>query len=190
MQVRQVQRHIRYLKELGELDILEGIGPHGTNIYRVVLGGVIHDTRGVIDGPEMTPPLERKELVVTSSSGSKTSLDSSSAIEFETWWKGYPRKVGKGAARKAFVAALRKTDCGQLLEARNRYASSVKGQDPKFIAHPATWLSGERWEDEEPSAVGAEPEFYVAPEQNEDEYAAFLAEVEQRRWSKRGAVSA
>jgi hypothetical protein len=30
----------------------------------------------------------------------------------------------------------------------DRYAKSVEGSDPKFVAHPATWLNGERWDDE------------------------------------------
>lgn len=60
----------------------------------------------------------------------------------------FPAKVGKGQARKAFNAALKKADVSTILDGMERYARSVKGKDSRFIAHPATWLNGERWTDE------------------------------------------
>jgi hypothetical protein len=59
-----------------------------------------------------------------------------------------PKKVGKGQARRSFKQALKKTDLSTLTSAMDRYAKSVEGSDPKFVAHPATWLNGERWDDE------------------------------------------
>lgn len=69
---------------------------------------------------------------------------------FDVWWKHVPRKVGKKDAEKAFRAALKKTDFDTLDAAIKKYTESVKGKDPEFIAHPATWLNGERWNDEPP----------------------------------------
>lgn len=68
--------------------------------------------------------------------------------DFEAFWARVPRKVGKGQARKAFNAALKKADVSTILDGMERYARSVKGKDSRFIAHPATWLNGERWTDE------------------------------------------
>lgn len=68
--------------------------------------------------------------------------------EFAKFWEAYPRKVAKGTARRAFAKAFARNPdltIGQLLEAVERYAASVS--DPKFVAYPATWLSGERWLD-------------------------------------------
>lgn len=69
---------------------------------------------------------------------------------FETWWKGYPRKVGKLQAAKAFQKALRMTDESKLFEAVKEQSSSPqwKKDGGQFIPHPATWLNQGRWEDE------------------------------------------
>jgi DNA-binding Lrp family transcriptional regulator len=69
--------------------------------------------------------------------------------QFEDFWSFCPRKVGKGQARKAYTTALKKTSHDQLMAGMRQYAVSVKDRDPEFIAHPATWLNGERWSDEQ-----------------------------------------
>lgn len=66
---------------------------------------------------------------------------------FEIFWKIYPRKTGKGAARRAYDAAWKKADEEAIFAAAERYAASKP--DPKFTPHPATWLNQERWLDEE-----------------------------------------
>lgn len=76
--------------------------------------------------------------------------------EFEHWWLAYPRRVGKGKARKSYRTARANTDAETLLAATKRYADSVASKDPEFIAHPATWLNGERWLDE-PARKPPEP---------------------------------
>lgn len=65
--------------------------------------------------------------------------------EFDHFWRLYPRKVGKGQARRAFQSALAKTSCACILQ-----AISLQKFDPRerFQPHPATWLNGERWLDE------------------------------------------
>lgn len=69
---------------------------------------------------------------------------------FETWWKDYPRKVGKLQAAKAFEKALRMTDESNLIEAVKRQSSCAQWQKDggQFIPNPATWLNQGRWEDE------------------------------------------
>jgi len=78
---------------------------------------------------------------------------------FEMWWSQVPRKVGKGQARRAFTTALRKVSLGELVEGIRRYAYSVTaaGTAPAFIAHPTTWLNGERWLDDLPDAEPSAP---------------------------------
>jgi len=66
--------------------------------------------------------------------------------EFEQFWKTYPLKVGKGAAMKAWVKALRKTTLDVIIEGAERYAKDPN-RDPAFTAHPATWLNSDRWLD-------------------------------------------
>lgn len=66
--------------------------------------------------------------------------------QFETFWKAYPRRVGKGDARKAFDRAIRKTSLAVMLHAIEQYIQHKPSwQD---FCHPATWLNGERWDDE------------------------------------------
>lgn len=68
--------------------------------------------------------------------------------EFEAWWKTYPRRVGKGAAAKAYAKAVKLIDRERLTAITERYAKSVEGSDEKFIPHPATWLNEHRFNDE------------------------------------------
>lgn len=75
--------------------------------------------------------------------------------DFDHWYSSYPRKEAKGAARKAFKAALKKTDLDTLMGGLTRYAESVQGKDRTFIALPSSWLNAERWEDDYTS--GAKP---------------------------------
>ena len=71
--------------------------------------------------------------------------------EFERWWLAYPLRVAKGKARKLYLKIRAKLDADTLEAAARRYAAAVAGKDPEFIAHPTTWLNGERWLDEPPA---------------------------------------
>lgn len=72
---------------------------------------------------------------------------------FDTFWSAYPRKVAKGAARKAFNKVIKTVPLDVLVDAVLKQKKSEQWKDPKFIPHPATWLNGERWEDEETRAI-------------------------------------
>ena len=91
--------------------------------------------------PEPEPEPDKKEDTKVSSKKDENG--------FDAFWSEVPRKVAKGNARKAYRSALKKADAQSILDGMKRYAASVKGKDPKYIAHPATWLNGERWADEE-----------------------------------------
>lgn len=80
------------------------------------------------------------------------------ARKFDEFWAAYPRKKGKGQARKAFERALKKTDIETILEGVREFIANGRWEDEQFIAYPATWLNGERWSDEYGSkAVRATP---------------------------------
>jgi hypothetical protein len=68
--------------------------------------------------------------------------------QFNQFWAVYPRKKGKGQAIKAFEKALLKTDLETILAGVEAYKEHEDMYDPQFIAHPTTWLNGERWDDE------------------------------------------
>lgn len=70
-------------------------------------------------------------------------------VGFEEFWDECPRKVGKGAARKAYATATvkKKTAPATLKDAMRLYAATRAGEDEKFTVHPSTWLNAERWLD-------------------------------------------
>ena len=67
---------------------------------------------------------------------------------FEEVWEAYPRKVGKGAAKKALKAAMKKVDDAELQLKLYNFCAENKDKDQKFVPHMATWLNQERWADE------------------------------------------
>ena len=84
--------------------------------------------------------------------------------DFLTFWKAYPRRIGKLAASKSLTRALRRTTLSVILSS---LALCVKGEwrsrEPEFIPHPSTWLNQGRWEDEpEPEPSGPSKEHLFA----------------------------
>jgi len=70
---------------------------------------------------------------------------------FDLFWKNYPRREGKGAARKAWakikdpVSVIEKIK--QVLPTQMNSKQWTK-DNGDFIPHPATYINQERWEDE------------------------------------------
>lgn len=95
------------------------------------------------DVPTILPSTSPRRKEDTNVSSKSAAIDQA----FEAFWRAYPRRVSKGAARKAYGKAIRKISHGELMAATRRYAVTVAGKDPQFIPHPATWLNGERWSD-------------------------------------------
>lgn len=73
------------------------------------------------------------------------------AKDFETFWAAYPKKKAKPDARKAFDAAIKKTDLATMLAAiaRQRQSADWLKQSGQFIPYPASWLRQEGWADED-----------------------------------------
>lgn len=77
--------------------------------------------------------------------------DASRDALFDTFWKAYPRKVGKDEARKAFD---KRKPTPELLNAIlaaievQRQTLDWQKDGGQFIPHPATWLNQGRWQDE------------------------------------------
>jgi hypothetical protein len=68
---------------------------------------------------------------------------------FDSFWKDYPRKVGKKKARVAWRNLTKKnrTAAAAALPDHVR-VWDLQGRDATKIPHPTTWLNGERWEDD------------------------------------------
>lgn len=79
-----------------------------------------------------------------------------SSVEFEVFWKAYPRKEGKGAALKSFIRLKCYNQMEKILPAIERNKKSLQWlkDGGQFIPHPTTWLNQGRWDDEIPSYSG------------------------------------
>lgn len=77
--------------------------------------------------------------------------DAALKADFDEFWRHYPRRVGKGAAERAYAAARRRPpvpSASDMLAGCMRYAAARAGEDPQYTAHAATWLNAGRWQDE------------------------------------------
>lgn len=67
---------------------------------------------------------------------------------FDLFYKAYPRKTAKGAARKVWATAVKKAGGAQkIIDGAARYAADPN-RDPSYTKYPASWLSAECWDDE------------------------------------------
>lgn len=76
------------------------------------------------------------------------------ASGFDDFYARYPRKVGKGQARKAYAKALKIARHDDIMFGLAQQMPKLEATEKQFIAHPATWLNGERWDDEPSDMAG------------------------------------
>lgn len=71
------------------------------------------------------------------------------------FWPLYPRKIGKGAARKTFdrIRLSGKVPWLDLMDGLRRFARDPP--DPRYTPHASTWLNDERWTDEPANSTQA-----------------------------------
>jgi hypothetical protein len=88
---------------------------------------------------------------------------------FDDFWIIYPRKVGKVAARKAFMKAVLCEGLPAIMDGVNRFAHDPYKPAKQYLPHPATWLNDGRWGDEPypPRELTPEEKQEFAREQNE-----------------------
>lgn len=85
---------------------------------------------------------------------------------FEDFYTAYPRHVGRGAAEKAWMRALREgASAAEIVAGAQRFAAWVEGAPKRFIPYPATWLNAQRWLDEE----APDPKVELPPEPSRTE---------------------
>jgi hypothetical protein len=73
----------------------------------------------------------------------------STSVDFDMFWKAYPRKVGKKAALSAWKKAKDKPDAQSIVESVQKQAQSEAWQKDggQYIPNPATWINQGRWDD-------------------------------------------
>jgi hypothetical protein len=102
--------------------------------------------KGLVEPPTRPDPKKNKS---SSSPAARATEDE----EFTRFWAVYPRKVGKGEARKAWARLRRQgVDPEELIAGAVRYRDDPR-RKPDYTKHPGPWLNAERWTDQ----VGPEP---------------------------------
>ena len=148
---RDVRRQILKLVELGLIHIenrSRSNGSQSSNSYKLNMS----ENMGRTNSPTPPDTLSYHPLtncpthnLGTNNLGNITSKDMSI---FDDLWKMYPKKVGKGTARKALAKALPKAQADKIQHSLALFVRAWGSQDKKFMPHLATWLNGERWDDE------------------------------------------
>jgi len=72
-------------------------------------------------------------------------------VRFDEFWKAYPKKVGKAAAKKAYtrIKPTKELHAKMLAAIETAKRSDQWTKDNgQFIPHPTTWLNQGRWDDE------------------------------------------
>ena len=101
------------------------------------------------DSDVTTSDTEKRREDKEKSREDKTILVDDKELWFKEFWSLYPRKVAKANAEKAFKKkCVNEKAYTDIMRGLKNYITACKGKDPQYIAHPATWLNGERWNDE------------------------------------------
>lgn len=113
---------------------------------------LVHPTPAKVSPPPRTPRPRTPDTVSPKHNQLNTELKEPNS--FAHFWSVYPRRVGKGAAVKAWDKAVKKTDPATIIAGATAYRDDPT-RDPRYTAHPTTWLNAERWDDDH--AVTAAP---------------------------------
>ena len=105
-------------------------------------------------------------------------------VRFEEFWKAYPKKIGKDAARRTFEKRKITAEMmpSVIQSVRKQCQSDAwKKDDGQFIPHPATWLNQGRWQDEIDTATAVPAEQSLMTRGGVEELAIRMGEP---RWSQ------
>ncbi len=168
--IRQVRRHVNELVTKGYIRVQKGAGgsercrdDRRPNLYTINLNRLRADARDRADADDLNG---RTPKTVTGGRGRPLNLPIEPSIEqfvkvntaFDLFWKVYPLKVGKAAAKKAWDKAVAEAgDQDWIINGASRYAQDPN-RHPSYTAYPATWLNAGRWADEPlpPREISAE----------------------------------
>jgi hypothetical protein len=172
--IRTVQRAVNTLVEKGFVYMQKGAGgsatcredrrPHKYTINLSVLRGDATTTRKSrgdaddLDGATITPSTGRlsRPMNLPSEPSLETPVVRTIRTEegiikantpFDLFWKVYPLKVGKGAAKKAWDKAIQEIDYSAIIAGALNYAQDPN-RHPSYTAHASTWLNAGRWADD------------------------------------------
>lgn len=197
LSIRTVQTTINRLQEKGWLHMEKRAGgslncrdDRRPNKYTIHLGKLRGENsssrrqRGEIDDTneaKLTALTGRNLRPMNHTKQSPLETPSISENQFEEFYKNYPRKTAKGAAKKAWDK-LCPTDQEKALEGALAYSNDPH-RDPTFTAYPATWLNAQRWLDEDLPPSKLSPE---EMQKKELEAARLRSQLERERSQRIG----
>lgn len=131
-------------------------GSMSSNKYQILLVGSRTDTQGVsrarAEGGSRTHAIAELTPVLTNSTKNNISSSPSPVMDtdFASFWKEYPRKIGKGTAAKAWLKLSKGKDFDPQVVILSvvEHKKLDQWSDERYIPHPTTFLNGRRWEDE------------------------------------------
>jgi hypothetical protein len=140
------------LKDAGhitvEMNYKEG-SKHILNRYIRILGEGIQENLGT-PTRKLDDPIQ-ENFVDNSTVNNTKNITPNNIGDFDSFWRFYPRKAGKEAARKAW-AKLRPDEHIMQLILDNVRERVEKGEwrkdNQSYILHASTYLNQKRWEDE------------------------------------------
>lgn len=153
--LRCVREHLALLESAGWLQLVKKGGLIGerrtANEYALVVPDPVLPITGDAPAPvQMTTGTgdpDDTDGVSTCTPTQENSLNSVMRAEFDEWYRSYPKKREPKKAFNAYRARRRAgATADQLLDARNRYATSVRQSEQRFIKHPASFLNGD-WDE-------------------------------------------
>lgn len=120
----------------------------------------------------------------------KRKISSSCSDDFEVFWKEYPKKVGKDAARRAWKTRNgTRPPIADLVTAIRKQTQSIQWNKDggQYIPNPATWINQGRWSDEmevnngKPGGSGQSVSGSWIPPEYKSESAPEISEDERQR---------
>lgn len=123
---------------------------HDTGMANSMAGAMTNGWQ--VDGKSMAEgEVEKEEEKKTSSTASRSTRSKADDPDFVKFWDVYPRKVGKGAARKAWAKVIKSgIDPSLIISGAERYRDDTqrKRKDIEYTKTPGPWLNDERWTDQ------------------------------------------
>ena len=147
---RTIPRLLAQLKAAGEIEINAGGGRNHCNSYTIT---VAENPDKDVTVSEANPDTRVTRTIRNQKDISHSADDPA----FTAFWSAYPRKVAKPAALKAWRSAKSRPPLADLLAALDRHKGSEQWQAARFVPHPATWINGQRWDDQLPTASEHKP---------------------------------
>ncbi len=160
-----ISRAVKELKEFGYIDYVPGSGRISSH-YRVILdaklpsedeikrctSGVVAQTTPIeldLDPPSyFTNPAPSSQDNQTIKRNYKKEQEDSLLLDFEQFYKIYPRREGRQKALEAYRKARKTVDHKTIMDGLAKQRAVLLVKEIEYRPHPATWLNGKRWLDE------------------------------------------